>query len=562
MKFLDLKQGTGEWLAHRAACLNASDAPAMMGLSPYRTRADLLREKATGIVPEYDQGTLARFRAGHEAEDTIRPEVEQIIGEELYPVVGENVIDGLRLSASSDGLTMDGLTGFEHKLWNEALARAVQAGALPETHFWQIVHQHAVFGLERTMFVVSDGTPEHLAWCWVTVTDEQIRTLLAAWKQFQVDVANWQPDSTASVAVPNEPGTLPAVFVRVEGRVVSGDMRAHREAVTRWVSALPSKFETDQDFADGIAAVKACEKAEGDLKALSIQVRGQMASVDEVFRLIEEATKEIAGARLRIDKAVKAEKDRKRMEEVARGREVLAAHWAGLNTRVGGLMPGAPIGGWGEAIKGLKTIASIRDAIDAELARAKIEANEIADRIDANIRAMGDHRHLFPDLAQVATKSVEDFANLLAARKAEAERRESERVERERILAEEQANAEREARAAVESAQQDQRATETGQTAMDTPQAPAASTPPTLKLGDICHRLGFIMSADFIAKLGIEPSAREKAAKLYHEADFQRICIALVRHIGEARRAALTARSEGVTLDAPANTEPASDRSG
>jgi len=62
--------------------------------------------------------------------------------------------------------------------------------------------------------------------------------------------------------------------------------------------------------------------------------------------------------------------------------------------------------------------------------------------------------------------------------------------------------------------------------------APAATaTPPSLKLGAISERLGFTVTADFLARMGFQPAATEKAAKLYHEADFGRICEAIVVHI-------------------------------
>ncbi len=48
MKTVDLQQGTREWHAHRAQHFNASDAPAMLGVSPYKSRAQLIRELATG----------------------------------------------------------------------------------------------------------------------------------------------------------------------------------------------------------------------------------------------------------------------------------------------------------------------------------------------------------------------------------------------------------------------------------------------------------------------------------------------------------------------------------
>ncbi len=58
-----------------------------------------------------------------------------------------------------------------------------------------------------------------------------------------------------------------------------------------------------------------------------------------------------------------------------------------------------------------------------------------------------------------------------------------------------------------------------------------AHTPPSLRLGQISERLGFTVTADFMAKLGFAPAATDKAAKLYHEHDFKNICAALLRHI-------------------------------
>ena len=584
MKIHNFAQGTPEWHAHRAACHNASDAPAMMGVSRYKTRSVLIRERATGIQPEYDAATLARFASGHAAEASARPIAEEIIGSELFPVTGEIEIAGLRLSASSDGLDMEFVDGWEHKQWNEALAAQVTQGIVPASHSPQLTQQVMVFGLRRVLFMVSDGTPDKCVHCWYTPTDEDKSRLLAGWKQFHADVAAYQPEPIVEEVIGHAPETLPALFVRVEGRVVAGDMLAHRAMVSDWVKRLPARFETDQDFADGVAAVKSCEKAEGDLKALAQQVRGQMATVDEVFRLIEEATKEISTARLRIDKSVKAEKDRKRLDEVTRGRNAFAAHCSALNERVGGMMPGAQAGAWGEAIKGLKTLDRIREAIDAELARAKIEANEVADRIQANKEAAADCMHLFPDFGAVCQKDYNDFLNLMGARKAEADRREAERLEadRARIRTEEQARAERESLAKAR-AEQDARDAETArQRALEqdrmrqeratelarieaeqkeairvaleaqraeqeetkarnaeihkaiineTAPAPDTDTGATMKLGEICERLGFTVTAQFLAGIGFDPVGHERAAKLYRECDFRAICIALVKRI-------------------------------
>jgi exodeoxyribonuclease (lambda-induced) len=62
-----------------------------------------------------------------------------------------------------------------------------------------------------------------------------------------------------------------------------------------------------------------------------------------------------------------------------------------------------------------------------------------------------------------------------------------------------------------------------------------ASPPPSLKLGQIGERLGFTLTADFLLSLGFAPAATEKNSKLFHEADFPRICAALQRHIASVQ---------------------------
>ena len=79
-----LQQGTEEWVQHRAKSLNASDLAAAMGISPYLSRADLIKQKATGIGQEVDAATQRRFDKGHEVEAAARPLAEEVVGEDLY----------------------------------------------------------------------------------------------------------------------------------------------------------------------------------------------------------------------------------------------------------------------------------------------------------------------------------------------------------------------------------------------------------------------------------------------------------------------------------------------
>ena len=595
LRILNLQQGTGEWLSHRAACLNASDAPAMIGVSKYRTRSDLIREKATGIQPEYDAGTLARFRAGHDAEASIRPHAEFIIGEPLYPVTGENEIDGLRLSASSDGLNMDGDIGWEHKSYNEELAASVRSGVVPESHIWQIVQQHAVFGLKRTLFMVSDGTDQKCEFCWVEVCQEQIDQLIAGWQQFAEDVRNYNPanESPADVVTGRAPDSLPALLIEVTGMVTASNLAQFKETALAVFRGINTNLQTDQDFADAEKTVKFCKDAEERLDAAKSHALSQTASIDELFRTIDQIKDEAKVVRLKLDKLVKGEKENRKTEIVTQARGELEAHIHALNKRIGGQwMPCAVDSRFADSVKGLKSLDSMRDKIATTMANSKIEANAIADRIQANKEACADCMHLFPDFAKVCTSP--DFMHIVASRQAEAERREAARIEadRARIREEEQAKAERDAQAkaraeeaerqeterlahnkrveeqkerdaaaaelAKEQWEADYKAAEKARAEADAKAKPVVElfesigvkmvdvTPvddgATMTLGRISAVLGFNLTAMFLEQLGFKPVAHDKNAKLYRASDFPRICAALVQHIngvaGQMREAA------------------------
>ena len=72
MIIIEAHQGSTEWLEIRSRHFTASEAPAMLGLSKYKTRQTMLREKATGLTEEVDANKQRLFDAGHDAEDAAR----------------------------------------------------------------------------------------------------------------------------------------------------------------------------------------------------------------------------------------------------------------------------------------------------------------------------------------------------------------------------------------------------------------------------------------------------------------------------------------------------------
>lgn len=579
---LNVQQGSPEWLAARAKCFNASEAPAMMGVSPYLSRAELLRQKATGIMPEHDGATLARFAAGHEAEANARAIIEEnVLGEELYPVVATD--DAGRLLASSDGATMLYDTGFEHKLMNAELATMVRAGVVPDSHAWQLDHQIAVFGFERIIFVCSDGTPDNFVWCEYRTTPERQQRLMAGWAQFEKDLAEYVPEPAAEPApVGRAPDALPALRIEVTGMVTASNLDAFREHALAVFGGIKTDLQTDADFADAEKTVKWCKEVEDKLDGAKQHALSQTASIDALFRTIDAIKDEARAVRLKLDKLVKSEKDARKLQIVAQAQQALDTHFTSLNRRVGGCMPAIDRSIFGEAIKGLKSLDSMRDKVSAALANAKIAANETADLIEANRKAIPeDKMFLFPDFAQVCTKRPEDFDALLSHRYAQhkaAEERKLE-AERERIRAEEQAKAQREAaeaerarlraeaearqkamqedaarrdaeqkaqmaeherlvaeRAADRQAAQDRAVMAEMEARADAEAAASraaiADTGAKITLGQINARLAPVqLSAAGLATLGIQPAGRERAAVLYRESDIDRICAALIAHL-------------------------------
>lgn len=560
MEILNLTQGTPEWIAARLQHFTASEAPAMLGLSKYQKRADLLKMKATGISPDVDTGTQNLFDRGHAAEAAARPIAEAIIGDELYPCTGRAVIEGLPLLASFDGLTMVEDVNFEHKLYAEWLADYLREhNDLPDTHWPQAEQQMLVSGAERTLFMTSTGSEENCVWIWYASKPKRRAQLIAGWKQFAADLAAYQPapEVAAPASVPVE--NLPSLVISVTGAsslAVTDNLKKFGDALKDFIDRTPSKPETDDEFATCEAAIKTLTKAEEALDAAESAALAQVSCIDEM-RMLKATLRDLArNNRLALEKLVKAEKENRRSAIVQKAQKDLAAFVAAL--------PSAEyfpviVGDFGGAIKGLKTMASIQNAVDTELARVKIEATAQAQRIAANLAVISqhpEHRAMFADMRTLVLKDCDFVALTVKQRIADhvaeiAKREEEARV---RIQAEADAKAKAEADRVIEAERAKIRAEEEARTkeaaaqaiqeaapviAMPAPniaaqapnisQAPARCAP-SMSIGTISKRLGFTVSREFLSFLGFE-GTKDRAAYLYHEDDFGMICNAIARHV-------------------------------
>lgn len=463
MKIHEVAQGSEEWQKIRAEHFTASEAPAMMGASKYMTREKLMRQKALGDSEEISEHQQRLFDRGHAAEAAARYILEQRMGEELYPIVAS---EG-KLLASVDGANMLCDTLFEHKLLNQELAIQVQAGVLDPHYYWQLEQQLLVTGAEKVIFVCSDGTEENF-YSMEYVSDLERRAqLIAGWEQFERDLANFAPEAPKVEAVGTAPESLPALLVEVTGMVKASNMDQYKQYAMSIINGINTSLNDDQDFADAEKAVKWCSTVEERLALVKEQILGQTADIDAIFRAIDEIAGSARERRLQLDKLVKARKQAIRDEIVTGANKAFEAHMAEIEKGFGGKirMPAVSIDIPG-AIKGKKTIASLRDAADTELARAKVDATLLAGKITANLATLREKsagvEFLFADAQQLVQKDNEDLCAVIAQRIAEHKKQEEARIEadRERIRQEEQRKLENAERERIQQQMREQEASE------------------------------------------------------------------------------------------------------
>lgn len=419
MQIQNLVQGSDEWKAYRATHFNASDAPAMLGVSPYKTRTQLLDEMKSGIAKDIDAATQRRFDDGHRFEALARPLAEEIIGQDLYPVTGS---EG-RLSASFDGLTMDESIAWEHKSLNDEIRAATCANDLGAHLRAQMEQQLMISGAEKCLFMASKWNGETLVeevHHWYTSDQAMRDALIQGWKQFEIDLQNHVIAEIVEAPKAEAIMRLPALAVQVKGEILASNLPDFKAQAESFIASIKTDLQTDEDFANADATVKFCEKAEKELDAAKAAVIAQTGSIDELMRTVDHIQAQLRDKRLMLDKLVKSKKEQIKLEIVNRGKwdyqsfvDALEKPFAPIKL----VLPPVDLAG---AIKGKRTLASLNDAIDTAVAQAKITATNIANALRDQITwyetAAADYKFLFNDLQQIIFKSADDFKLLVNSR--------------------------------------------------------------------------------------------------------------------------------------------------
>jgi len=443
MKIINVKQGSPEWLEIRLEFNTASEASMMMGKSKHTSRDELLSLKHTGEEKEYSDWVKKKlFDKGHEIESLARPIAEAYIGKELFPATAIN--DDETILASFDGVTMFEDIIWECKSWNELKAESVRNGQVPEVDLWQVIQQLAVCPTAKCLYTVSDGTEEKTVHVFKEYNESEVKKLMAGWNLFTQDLESYVPPIVKAEPVAKEIMPLPSLSIDVTGSVNNTNIEVFEKSASQFIAEINEDLKTDQDFADAEKVVKFCDQSEKQLELVKSQALIKMTDINTLFSTVDKIKSELRTKRLSLERLVKAEKINIRNNIVSDAKKAFYQHIVSLDEGLGGQYMPVINADFPGAIKGKRNITSVTSAANDELARVKIEANEVAEAIRANLKLIesnADFKFLFNDLNQIITKDNDDFALLVNSRVEAHREAEDKRLkeEREAIRKEEEA---------------------------------------------------------------------------------------------------------------------------
>lgn len=143
---LHLKQGSPEWHKFRSNHIGSSDSPIIMnGVHFNKTVKQLYNEKIS--CTEISDNSNAAMRRGIELEPVARALFEAETGYLMSPDVKEHPTIKF-MSASLDGIELDGKCILEIKCPRSEDHKIALDGAVPEKYIPQLQHQMEVYGMD------------------------------------------------------------------------------------------------------------------------------------------------------------------------------------------------------------------------------------------------------------------------------------------------------------------------------------------------------------------------------------------------------------------------------
>ena len=182
-KVVDLEQGSRRWLDWRYNGIGASDAPAIMGENPWKTRQRLLAEKRS----RRDVVKNSRMNKGTTLEPEARRRYESTVGFDVSPKCIQSV-NMPRLRASLDGISDNRNFVVEIKCGEKVYRAANRDGKPPQCYYGQLQHILLITNLNEIDFFCHWPGEEDIR-IRVKRDDDYISVMLAREEEFFRDLS-------------------------------------------------------------------------------------------------------------------------------------------------------------------------------------------------------------------------------------------------------------------------------------------------------------------------------------------------------------------------------------
>ena len=231
--------------------------------------------------------------------------------------------------------------------------------------------------------------------------------------------------------------TLPQLVLEVSGQVVSTNLDAFKASARNFIDGINTDLQTDDDFIAAESAVKVCKETEDRIDEAKAAAISRMATVDELFKVVDEIREEIRAKRLVLERTVRSRKEHVRTEIVEEAYQGLLDHrertFESTGYRIGIIK--TPLI---DALRGKKTVRTCREAVEFVAGTIRENITTQATNLSINRKALKsgegiDHIFLFPDFDEIGLHDPAVFSRVaaerIAAQKAAEEQRQAKAAE-------------------------------------------------------------------------------------------------------------------------------------
>jgi putative phage-type endonuclease len=262
MKFIDLQQGSKEWIEYRRTRIGASDSPVILGVSPFKTPFGLYEEKVYGKSVRLNEA----MKRGTRREDEARLWLCHHFDMQFVPRIVEHKDHEWKF-ASLDALSYNNLFLVEIKWANSIVHSLAKKDQVVDYYYPQIQSQLACTGLDRGYFLSCFESPDHpLEFILVEVKRDNlfIEKMIEKEKEFyQRCIVEMQP-----------PDMMDADYEHVKDNLHFDYRCAEYHRISKEIAALEKEKKSHYDAIIEMSSGRSCRSEA--FKATKFTVKGNI----------------------------------------------------------------------------------------------------------------------------------------------------------------------------------------------------------------------------------------------------------------------------------------------